>query len=133
MKEEVQIGQQQILGYYFIKKYNTKVDFEKDSAVVSADPKIVQTGLSEVNQLSYNEARLAGMFGMKILDPIAIKEILENGVDIPIIVTNMTDPTKITTIKRIPDKQNVNPIKIVYRKEKIAQYFELKQVASKSC
>ena len=27
---------------------------------------------------------LAGMFGMKILDPIAIKEIVENGVDMPI-------------------------------------------------
>ncbi|MDH3825710.1 MAG: aspartate kinase, partial [Nitrosopumilus sp.] len=85
------------LGILFHKKYDTGIDFEKDSAVVSADPKIVENDLSEVDQLSYNEARLAGMFGMKILDPIAIKEILENGVDIPIIVTNMKDPTKITT------------------------------------
>ena len=108
------------LGILFHKKYETKVDFEKDSAVVSADPKIVQTGLSEVDQLSYNEARLAGMFGMKILDPIAIKEILENGVDIPIIVTNMTDPTKITTIKRNPDKKNEHPIKIVTGKKNCA-------------
>ena len=52
------------LGILFHKKYETIVDFEKDSAVVSADPKIVETGLSEVNQLSYNEARLAGMFGI---------------------------------------------------------------------
>ena len=36
-----------------------------------------------------NEARLAGMFGMKIVDPIAIKEILENGVEIPLTITNM--------------------------------------------
>jgi len=108
------------LGILFHKKYDTKVDFEKDSAVVSADPKIVQSGLSEVNQLSYNEARLAGMFGMKILDPIAIKEILENGVDIPIIVTNMTDPTKITTIKRVPDAKNSHPIKIVTGKRNCA-------------
>ncbi|HUU48973.1 MAG TPA: aspartate kinase [Nitrosopumilaceae archaeon] len=108
------------LGILFHKLYDTKVDFEKDSAVVSADPKIVQTGLSEVNQLSYNEARLAGMFGMKILDPIAIKEILENGVDIPIIITNMTDPTKITTIKRILDKKNTHPIKIVTGKKNCA-------------
>ena len=108
------------LGILFHKKYDTGIDFEKDSAVVSADPKIVETGLSEVDQLSYNEARLAGMFGMKILDPIAIKEILENGVDIPIIVTNMKDPTKTTTIKRIPDKKNGHPIKIVTGKENCA-------------
>ncbi len=108
------------LGILFHKKYDTRVDFEKDSSVVSADPKIVDSDLSEVDQLSYNEARLAGMFGMKILDPIAIKEILENGVDIPIIVTNMKDPTKITTIKRIPDKKNGHPIKIVTGKKNCA-------------
>jgi aspartate kinase len=108
------------LGILFHKKYDTGIDFEKDSAVVSADPKIVDNDLSEVEQLSYNEARLAGMFGMKILDPIAIKEILENGVDIPIIVTNMKDPTKITTIKRVPDKKNGHPIKIVTGKKNCA-------------
>ncbi len=108
------------LGILFHKKYETRIDFEKDSAVVSADPKIVEEGLSEVDQLSYNEARLAGMFGMKILDPIAIKEILENGVDVPIIVTNMKDPSKITTIKRIPDNENGHPIKIVTGKKNCA-------------
>lgn len=108
------------LGILFHKKYETKIDFEKDSAVVSADPKIVEVNLSEVDQLSYNEARLAGMFGMKILDPIAIKEILENGVDVPIMITNMKDPSKITTIKRIPDQQNGHPIKIVTGKKNCA-------------
>ena len=108
------------LGILFNKKYDTRIDFEKDSAVVSADPKIVETGLGQVDQLSYNEARLAGMFGMKILDPIAIKEILENGVDIPITVTNMNDPSKITTIKRIPDKKNGHPLKIVTGKKNCA-------------
>ena len=108
------------LGILFHKKYDTSIDFEKDSAVVSADPKIVESGLSDVEQLSYNEARLAGMFGMKILDPIAIKEILENGVDIPIMVTNMKDPTKKTTIKRITDKKNGHPIKIVTGKKNCA-------------
>jgi len=108
------------LGILFYKKYDTKIDFEKDSAVVSADPKIVKTGLSEVNELSYNEARLAGMFGMKILDPIAIKEILENGADMPIIVTNMNDPSKTTTIKRIPEQEAGHPIKIVTGKKNCA-------------
>ena len=108
------------IGILFHKKYETSIDFEKDSAVVSADPKIVKSELREVIQLSYNEARLAGMFGMKILDPIAIKEIVENGVDMPIIVTNMKDPNKITTIKRILDEQKGHPIKIVTGKENCA-------------
>lgn len=108
------------LGILFYKKYQTRIDFEKDSAVVSADPKIVKEDLAEVSQLSYNEARLAGMFGMKILDPIAIKEILENGVDMPIIITNMGDPTKTTTIKRQPDNKNGHPIRIVTGKRSCA-------------
>ncbi|NNM02041.1 MAG: aspartate kinase [Nitrosopumilus sp.] len=108
------------LGILFHKKYETSIDFEKDSAVVSADPKIVESDLREVPQLSYNEARLAGMFGMKILDPIAIKEIVENGVDLPIIITNMNNPEKITTIKRILDEQKGHPIKIVTGKENCA-------------
>ncbi|MBP0120050.1 MAG: aspartate kinase [Nitrosarchaeum sp.] len=108
------------LGILFYKKYETRIDFEKDSSVVSADPKTVEIGLTRVEQLSYNEARLAGMFGMKILDPIAIKEIVENGVDIPIIVTNMKDPTKTTVIKRIPDSKNEHPIKIITGKENCA-------------
>ena len=108
------------LGILFHKKYETSIDFEKDSAVVSADPKIVQSELREVHQLSYNEARLAGMFGMKILDPIAIKEIVENGVDMPIIVTNMHNPENITTIKRTLDEQKGHPIKIVTGKENCA-------------
>lgn len=108
------------LGILFHKKYETSIDFEKDSAVVSADPKIVESGLREVIQLSYNEARLAGMFGMKILDPIAIKEIVENGVDMPITVTNMKNSNKITTIKRVLDEQKGHPIKIVTGKENCA-------------
>jgi len=108
------------LGILFHKKYNTSIDFEKDSAVVSADPKIVEAELREVDQLSYNEARLAGMFGMKILDPIAIKEIVENGVDMPITVTNMNNPEKITTIKRRLDELKGHPIKLVTGKENCA-------------
>lgn len=108
------------LGILFHKKYETGIDFEKDSAVVSADPKMIESGLREVHQLSYNEARLAGMFGMKILDPIAIKEIVENGVDMPITVTNMSNPNEITTIKRTLDEQKGHPIKIVTGKENCA-------------
>ena len=108
------------LGILFHKKYETSIDFEKDSSVVSADPKIVELELREIAQLSYNEARLAGMFGMKILDPIAIKEIVENGVDMPIVITNMKNPEKTTTIKRELDIQKGHPIKIVTGKENCA-------------
>jgi aspartate kinase len=108
------------LGILFHKKYVTSIDFEKDSSVVSADPKIVEMELREIVQLSYNEARLAGMFGMKILDPIAIKEIVENGVDVPITITNMKNPEKITTVKRIVDEHKGHPIKIVTGKENCA-------------
>ena len=110
------------LGILFHRKYETRIDFEKDSAVVSADPKIVEIGLREVTELSYNEARLAGMFGMKILDPIAIKEIVENGIDMSITVTNMKNPEKITTIKRTLDQQKGHPIKIVTGKENCALF-----------
>ncbi len=108
------------LGILLHKKYEVSIDFEKDNSVVSADPKIIIDDLSEVNQLSYNEARLAGMFGMKILDPIAIKEIVEHGVDMPIIITNMKNPSKITTIKRNPDDVNGHPLKIVTGKKNCA-------------
>ncbi len=108
------------LGILFHKKYETSIDFEKDSSVVSADPKIVKDGLTEVIQLSYNEARLAGMFGMKILDPIAIKEIVEHGVDMPIKITNIKKPEKITTIERNLEEQKGHPIKIVTGKENCA-------------
>jgi len=108
------------LGILFSKKYHTKIDFEKDSAVLSADPRIVKEELEDIGQLSYNEARIAGMFGMKILDPIAIKEIVENGVDLPIIITDMNRPEKLTTIGRNPSKKNGHPLKIVTGKKNCA-------------
>ena len=108
------------LGILFSKKYHTKIDFEKDSAVLSADPRIVKEELDDIGQLSYNEARIAGMFGMKILDPIAIKEIVENGVDMPIIITDMNRPEKLTTIERNPSKKNGHPLKIVTGKKNCA-------------
>jgi len=108
------------IGILFHKKYDTVIDLEKDSSVVSADPKIVENELDDVIQLSYNEARLAGMFGMKIIDPIAIKEILENGVEMPVTITNMGSPEKVTKIQRKPDEQNGHPLKIVTGKKNCA-------------
>ena len=108
------------IGILFHKKYETMIDLEKDSSVVSADPKVVENELDDVMELSYNEARLAGMFGMKIIDPIAIKEILENGVDMAVTITNMKSPEKITKIQRKPTNQNGHPLKIVTGKKNCA-------------
>ncbi len=108
------------LGILLSKKYGTKIDFEKDSAVLSADPRVVKDELEYITHLSYNEARIAGMFGMKILDPIAIKEIVENGVDMPIIITDMGKPDRITTIERSPAARNGHPLKIVTGKKNCA-------------
>ena len=108
------------LGILLHKKFDVKIDLEKDSSVVSADPRIVKDGLTEVHSISYNEARLAGMFGMNILDPIAIKEILENGVSLPIVITDIRNPEKTTTIERKPNNDNGHPIKIITGKKNCA-------------
>ena len=118
------------IGILFHKKYDTIIDLEKDSSVVSADPKIVESELDDVIQLSYNEARLAGMFGMKIIDPIAIKEILENGVDMPVTITNMVSPNKLTKIQRKPDEQNGHPLKIVTGKKKLCHIKNRKYICN---
>ena len=88
--------------------------------------------LEEVNELSYNEARLAGMFGMKIVDPIAIKEILENGVEIPLTITNMNSPEMITRIQRKPEDKSGHPLKIVTGKRNCAIRSEERRVG-KEC
>jgi aspartate kinase len=101
-------------------KYKSELDFEKDNAVLSADPKIVKKELDSIKFLSYNEARLAGMFGMKILDPLAIKEIDNNNMDIPIVITNLNDPSNTTTISKISADQSDNLVKIVTGKRNCA-------------
>ena len=108
------------LGILLHKKFDIKIDLEKDSSVVSADPKIISNGLTEVENLSYNEARLAGMFGMNILDPVAIKEILENGVSMQIVITDMRNPKRTTTIERKSTNSNGHPIKIITGKKNCA-------------
>jgi aspartate kinase len=102
--------------------YDVKIDFEKDSAVLSADPRIVKEELEHIQYLSYNEAKLAGMFGMKILDPIAIKEIDDNNLDIPIVITEMVKTNVgVTMIKKKPPVlDHTNPIKIVTGKRNCA-------------
>jgi aspartate kinase len=100
--------------------YKAELDFEKDNAVLSADPKIVKKELDGIKFLSYNEARLAGMFGMKILDPLAIKEIDDNNMDIPIVITDMNNPSSTTIISKISADESGNLVKIVTGKRNCA-------------
>ena len=56
---------------------------------------------------------------MKILDPLAIKEIDNNNMDIPIVITNMNSPSNTTTISKVSADQSGNLVKIVTGKEKL--------------
>ena len=98
-------------------EFKVQIDFEKDNIVLSADPKIVKEELESIRYLSYNEARLAGMFGMKILDPIAIKEIDDNNFDIPIVITSLMNPSDITIIEKSLINRKYNVLDIVENKE----------------
>ncbi|MEE8132525.1 MAG: aspartate kinase, partial [Nitrososphaerales archaeon] len=113
--------------------YQVKVDFEKENAVLSADPKIVEDDLEQITSLSYNEAKLAGRFGMKILDPIAIREIEENNLDIPLVITNMRNPADTTMIRKEYQSSNQNPLKIVTGKKKCAVVRMESTAASHMC
>lgn len=101
------------VGILLEKHYNVRIVWEKNRAVASADPEMVKSGLHEVKYLSYNEARMAGMFGMKILDTMAIKDILDNDVYIPLQITDMQDSSRTTTIQRNVNNEDNHPIKIV--------------------
>lgn len=100
--------------------YDVELDFEKDNAVLSADPKIVKLDLEYIQYLSYNEAKLAGMFGMKILDPVAIKDIDDNNLDIPMVITEMKNPNNVTRILRNPVTELSSLVKIVTGKKNCA-------------
>lgn len=93
--------------------YRVSLDFEKNDVVLSADPSIVKEGLEPVWRLSYNEATLAGMFGMKIIDPSAIRDIQEAELDIPIAVTDIKNPVRTTKIIKNIGEDEGNPVKIV--------------------
>ena len=57
---------------------------------------------------------------MKILDPLAIKEIDNNNMDIPIVITNMNSPSNTTTISKVSADQSGNLVKIVTGKRNCA-------------
>jgi len=103
--------------------FNVVIDFEKNDIVQSADPKIGGIGsseLDEISHLSYNEVKIAGQFGMKIVDPLVIRDIQESGLEIEIFVTDMKNPARYTTIQKVISDKSGNPIKIVTGKKDCA-------------
>lgn len=120
------------LGLLLKPRYDVSVDLEKKNIVMSADPKvkgIKQEELEKITHLSYNEARLAGQYGMKIMDPISIRDIPRE-VDLVIQVTNIFTGEK-TLISRRPEERDEPSIKLVTGKENCA-ILEFKQSKSES-
>jgi aspartate kinase len=99
--------------------YEVTLDYEKSSSVLSADPSIRTIDpreLEAIQYLSYNEAILAGQFGMTILTPSAVRDIYEAGYDIPMAITDVQHPERVTWIRRAGER-NGAPIKIVTGKK----------------
>ena len=61
------------LGILLSSNYNVLIDFEKDNAVLSADPKIVSDNLHYVESLSYNEAKLSWYVWYENIGPCSYK------------------------------------------------------------
>jgi aspartate kinase len=102
--------------------YDVTVDFEKECAVFSADPSMDKRQLELVQHLSYREARNAALFGMKILDPLAIRELQEIGLDLKLTVTDLNAPTQVTEIRSSSREETTKntPIKIVTGRQNCA-------------
>lgn len=103
-------------------QYAVTLDFEKSNIVLSADPGIAAIDPQElevVPHLSYNEAILAGQFGMTILTPSAVRDIYEAGYDIPLAITDFQHPDHVTWIRRVGVRTGA-PIKVVTGKKRCA-------------
>lgn len=100
--------------------FDVDVSFEKDSIVYSGDPKVVPGGVEPLHFLSYGEAKLAGTFGMKILDPMAIRDLEDVDADIPLWITDLAEPKERTLIRQQCPGLIHQPVKIVTGKRNCA-------------
>ncbi|NWG09126.1 MAG: aspartate kinase [Nitrososphaerales archaeon] len=104
------------LGILLSHTYDVTVDFEKDSMVMSANPKVEGIDKKELDpvwNLSYNEAILGAQYGMDIVDSVAFIDIQHANLEIPLTVTDINDPKRVTKIQREASHEDNNPIKIV--------------------
>jgi aspartate kinase len=93
--------------------YQVTLHFEKEEIVMSGDPRVVADAAEPVMRLSYNETELAGRFGAKIVDPLAIADILASATEIPLVITHVHDPARKTEIRRTAPWNGENPVKMV--------------------
>ncbi|MDQ3265838.1 MAG: aspartate kinase [Myxococcota bacterium] len=101
------------LGILLGERRPVRVELLKDGPVLSADPKVERRGLEHIPYLTYAEVRLAGTFGMKILNPIAIKDLEESGGDFPVRIVDFRRPERATLLGFAPDADAAHPLKIV--------------------
>lgn len=108
------------LGILLSYVYDVTVDFEKDSMVMSANPKVEGIDKNELDpvwSLSYNEATLGAQYGMDIVDYVALVDIQRANLSMLLTVTDMQNPKRITKIQRKASHESSNPIKIVTGKK----------------
>ncbi len=108
------------LGIVLSHVYNVTVDFEKDSMVMSANPKVEGISKNELDpvwSLSYNEATLGAQYGMDIVDYVALMDIQHANLNLLLTVTDIKDPKRFTKIQREASHEDSNPIKIVTGKK----------------
>ncbi len=107
------------LGILLHDVYDVNVTFLKDEIVSSADPKLISKdeGLEEVKQMSYNMVKLICPLGLNIIDPQAVLDIEDAGLDIPLMVWDYKNPGRTTLIKR-EAADGGSPVKVVAGKER---------------
>ncbi|MAH21753.1 MAG: aspartate kinase [Thaumarchaeota archaeon] len=108
------------LGILLNQDYRVSIDFEKEDVVLSADPNVVSKGLEPVLGMSYNEVDIAGRFGMKIVDPAAVRDLIEADCNLPILVTDMKNAHRVTRIIRNNKKISTITVKIATGKRDCA-------------
>lgn len=80
--------------------YDITVDFEKDSMVMSANPKVEGISKNELDpvwSLSYNEATLGAQYGMDIVDYVALMDIQHANLNLLLTVTDIKNPKRSIT------------------------------------
>jgi aspartate kinase len=93
--------------------FHVTLDFEKEEIVMSGDPRVVAEAAEPVARLSYNETEVAGRFGAKIVDPLAIADILAAPSEIPLLITHVQEPARRTEVLRTAPWNGENPVKMV--------------------
>ncbi len=108
------------LGILLREHYQVTVRLEKDVPVYSADPRWERRSLEMLRYLSWDEAQMAAMLGMRIVDPIAIRDLADHGAEVEVVVAHLHDPARVTRIGREREAEPQNPLKLVVGRQDCA-------------